>query len=188
MDSELLTWIFFGGGLLLVFLEAALPGGVSFFLGVGGVFVAALRALGLLTDPAWSLFAWLVISAGLVVALRDVLVKHFGGEYSVKLADEDFEAMDQEVEVLEDVYPDNDEGRIRFRGAEWSARTLEGKLPAGTKATIKYRDNLTWIVEPASGYVAEPLDVELPEPPAGDQEAEKQQNESSSNPPNRTRS
>lgn len=158
MDPELLTWIFLGGGVLLMILEAMLPGGVAFFLGVGGVLVAALRALGLAMGPAMSVFVWLVLSTALVLTLRPILVKYFGGESSVKITDEDFEAMDKEVEVVEPVTPDSNEGRIRFRGATWRARSLEGKLPAGSRARIVYRENLTWIVEPAAGYLEEPLE------------------------------
>ncbi len=157
MDPELLTWIFLGGGLLLMVLELMLPSGVSFFLGISAVLVAALRFLGLELGPAASVFLWLVISSALVLTLRPFLMRHFGGESSQKLADEDVEAMDREVEVVEQVGGLGHEGRIRFRGATWSARTLEGRLPAGAKARILYRDNLTWIVEPAAGFLAEPV-------------------------------
>lgn len=178
MNGELLTWIFFGGGLGLMILETAVPGGVSFFLGVGGVLVALLRVVGLLMDPTWAIFAWLVLSTALVLSLRDYLVARFGGERSRKLADEDFEAMDQEVEVVAPVDPHSEDGRIRFRGAEWRARTLEGRLPEGARAQIKYRDNLTWIVEPATGEVAEPLESELPSSSnAGTSESDEQRGE-----------
>ena len=155
MDPTTLTWTFFLGGLLLMALEVLVPGGVSFFLGLGGLVVAALRTSGIVEGPFTALFWWLIISTGLVVAIRPLLMKYYGGSRSTKLADEDFEAMDKEVEVVEPVNDTDDSGRIRFRGATWQARTLEGTLPVGTKARIKYRDNLTWIVEPARGYVAE---------------------------------
>ena len=155
MDVEAITWIFFLGGLALMVLEALAPGGVAFFLGVGGVLIAALRTLGILTDPFSALFGWLLISTAFVVALRPVLMRYFGGATSSKLANEDFEAMDRVVDVVEPVTAQGDSGRIRFRGATWQARTLEGELPAGSKAVIKYRDNLTWIVEPAQGYTLE---------------------------------
>jgi membrane-bound ClpP family serine protease len=55
--------------------------------------------------------------------------------------------MDQIVEVTEPVNAFDNSGRIRFQGISWQARSDEGKLEAGSKAKIKYRDNLTWIVE-----------------------------------------
>ncbi len=148
MDAETITTIFFIGGLALIVLEALLPGGVSFFLGVSGLIVGGLRWLGLISDPVTSLAIWLFTSIALLIAIRPFFMKYFGGESTYKLADEDVEAMDQVVEVIEPVNANDNSGRIRFQGISWKAQTLEGKLDTGSKAKIKYRDNVTWIVEP----------------------------------------
>lgn len=148
MDPETITTVFFIGGFVLIILEALLPGGVSFFLGVSGLIVGGLRWLGLITDPVTSVALWLFTSIALLVAIRPFFMKYFGGESSYKLADEDVEAMDQIVEVIEPVNSKDNSGRIRFQGISWQAQTLEGKLDTGSKAKIKYRDNVTWIVEP----------------------------------------
>jgi len=148
MDSELMTWIFLAGGVALMILETLLPGGVSFFLGFSGVLVGVLRYFGLLMEPGTSLMAWLGISIGLILIFRPLLMKYWGGESSVKLADEDFEAMDQIVEVVEPVNALDNSGRVRFQGISWQARTIQGELKPGQKAKIKYRDNVTWVVEP----------------------------------------
>ena len=155
MDAEWWTWIFLGGGLLLMVLETMIPGGVAFFLGLSGVLLAALRVLGLVVDPMLSVGLWLALSAGLVLTLRPVLMRYFGGASSFKLANEDFEAMDKIVQVVEPVGELGEEGRIRFRGATWAARSLEGQLPAGAEARILYRDNLTWVVEPTGDLLGE---------------------------------
>lgn len=149
MDPETLTTIFFIGGLALMIIETLVPGGVSFFLGVSGLFVGALRWLGILEDPVTSLITWLFTSVALILAMRPLLMKYWGGESSYKLANEDVEAMDKVVEVIEPVNADDNSGRIRFQGISWQAKTLEGEIPAGSKAKIRYRDNVTWIVEPA---------------------------------------
>lgn len=148
MDGETLTWIFFIGGVFLMILETFVPGGVSFFLGVGGILVGALRFFGILEDPGSSVLTWLLSSIGLLLVMRPLLMKYWGGESYFKLADEDFEALDEVVEVIEPVNSDDNRGRIRYQGISWQARTIEGELPQGTKARIKYRDNVTWIVEP----------------------------------------
>lgn len=148
MDSELLTWIFLGGGLALMILETLVPGGVSFFLGLSGILVGVLRFFGILVEPSTAVAAWLGLSIGLILVFRPLLMKYWGGESSVKLADEDFEAMDQIVDVVEPVNDQDNSGRIRFQGISWQARTLQGELKPGQKAKIKYRDNVTWIVEP----------------------------------------
>ncbi|WP_372633850.1 NfeD family protein [Fodinibius sp.] len=148
MDGETLTMIFFFGGLALMIIETLVPGGVSFFLGFSGLLVGALRWLGILEDPATSVITWLFTSVALILAMRPLLMKYWGGESSFKLANEDVEAMDQVVDVVEPVNAEDSTGRIRFQGISWQAKTLEGEISAGSKAKIRYRDNVTWIVEP----------------------------------------
>lgn len=148
MDGEIITWIFIIGGIILLGMEALIPSGMSFILGLSGLIVGISRFMGFLDDPVTAALVWLGISAGLTLFSLPILRKYFGGEASKKLADEDFEAMDQIVNVVEPVYEQNNEGRIRFQGISWQARSLDGDIPAGSQARIKYRDNTTWIVEP----------------------------------------
>ncbi len=148
MDSELLTWIFLIGGIILMVLETVLPSGTAFVLGLGGVIVSLLRFIGILENPMSATMAWLFISLGLIIMIRPLIKKYFGGETSFKYADEDYEAMDQVVDVLEPINDEDNSGRIRFQGISWQARTIDGTVPAGTQVKIKYRDNTTWIVEP----------------------------------------
>lgn len=148
MDSETLTWLFIGGGILLMILEFLLPGGVALFLGVSGLTVGLLRWIGLLSDPFWAVFAWLFLSVSLTIVIRPFIRKYLKGERSFKFADEDYEAIDQLVEVVETVNDTDNSGRIRFQGISWQARTIEGSIEAGQMARISYRENTTWIVEP----------------------------------------
>lgn len=129
-------------------LETLLPGGVAFLLGISGIGIGVLRYLGFLEDPFTATLVWLLTSTALTIAIRPFINKYFKGESYSKLADEDFEAMDQIVEVTEPINEFNNEGRIRFQGISWQARSLEGDIPAGVQVRIKYRDNTTWIVEP----------------------------------------
>lgn len=148
MDAETLTTIFFIGGVILIIIEAVIPGGVSFFLGLSSLLVGLLRWFGILEDPANSIMTWLFTSIGLLLLIRPIFMKYWGGESSYKLANEDVEAMDQIVDVIEPVNADDNSGRIRFQGISWQAQTLEGTISQGSKAKIRYRDNVTWIVEP----------------------------------------
>lgn len=154
MDGETLTWIFLIGGVILMILEALLPGGVAFFLGISGIGVGLLRWLGILSDPASAVMAWLFSSVALTIAIRPFIKKYFKGETSYKFADEDYEAIDKIVDVVEPVTDKNDSGRIRFNGISWQARTIDGQIPAGSKAKICYRENTTWIVEPLDEVAA----------------------------------
>lgn len=148
MDGETLTWIFLIGGIILMALETAIPSGMALILGFSGLIIGILRFAGLLTDPVTATLAWFIASALLTVGTLPLIKKYFGGEASFKYADEDYEAMDQIVDVVEDINDQTNEGRIRYQGISWQARTLEGDIPAGTQVRIKYRDNTTWIVEP----------------------------------------
>jgi hypothetical protein len=102
---------------------------------------------------------WVFLSAGLTIALRPLILRFAQGDTSLAMTNEDAEAMGETVAVVEAVGSD-DPGRIRFRGATWEARTLEGTLPEGAEAQLLYRDNLTWVVEPADHA---DLDAELSE-------------------------
>lgn len=149
MDSEILTWLFIGGGILLMLSEIFIPGGVALFLGFSGLTVGLLRWIGFLSDPFWAIFAWLFLSVALTIIIRPFIRKYLKGERSFKFADEDYEAIDQVVQVVETVTDFDNSGRIRFQGISWQARTIEGTIEAGQMARISYRENTTWIVEPA---------------------------------------
>ena len=157
LDPVLVTWAFVIGGLLMMVLETVLPGGVAGFLGLGGLVVAGLRALGLLLNPWTALTTWIFLSVGLTIALRPLAMRFVEGDISLSLTDEDAEAMGTEVPVVETVGEESP-GRIRFRGSGWDARSVKGTLPEGATARLLYRDNLTWIVEAADDS---DLDYEL---------------------------
>jgi membrane protein implicated in regulation of membrane protease activity len=150
MDGEIITWTFLIGGIVLMLLEALIPGGVTFILGFSGLTVGILRYLGFLEDPFTATFTWLLSSMALTILIRPFIKKYFPGETFFKFADEDYEAMDQIVEAVEPINEFDNNGRIRYQGITWQARSMEGKIPAGTKVRIKYRENTTWIVEPVN--------------------------------------
>ena len=110
--------------------------------------------LGFLNDPTTATLAWVITSVILTIGALPFIKKYFGGETSYKYADEDYEAMDQIVDVVEPINDENNEGRIRYQGISWQARTLEGEVPAGSQVRIKYRDNTTWVVEPVESIDA----------------------------------
>lgn len=154
MDGNMLTWIFVVGGVILMILEAVLPSGLSLILGFSGLLIGLIRLLGFLNDPTTATLAWVITSVVLTVGALPFIKKFFGGETSYKYADEDYEAMDQIVDVVEPINDENNEGRIRYQGISWQARTLEGEVPVGSQVRIKYRDNTTWVVEPVENIDA----------------------------------
>lgn len=162
MDIETLTWVFLIGGILLMLLEFLIPSGVALFLGFSGLTVGILRFFGILSDPTLSVTAWLLLSVGLTIAIRPFIKKYLKAESFFKYADEDYEAMDQIVEVTSPINDKDNSGRIRFDGVSWQARSLEGTIKKGQKARIRYRENTTWIVEPMG--VIDPPGNQLKQP------------------------
>jgi membrane protein implicated in regulation of membrane protease activity len=79
MEGDLLTWIFMIGGVLLIFLEAIVPGGVAFLLGLSGLGVGAIRYFGFLDDPLTAVVVWLLSSTVMTIAIRPFINKYFKG-------------------------------------------------------------------------------------------------------------
>lgn len=152
MDPQNLTLLWLGAGVLLALSELVVPGGVMVFLGLGGVLVAGARWLGLLESPMASFTAWTLISVGLIASLRGVVSRWSGAQHSVQSTNEDVDAFGQVAVVSEAIHVGEDSGRIRFRGTTWPARCLKGVLEPGTEVRIVDRENVSWIVEPASSH------------------------------------
>lgn len=147
MDPVIITWLWLVAGLLLIGGEVVLPGLVSIFLGIAAVLVAGLRFLGLVESLPASLGLWMVSSVALVLVFRNLAKKWLPNETSRENIDERTENYGKIVDVLADIDEESSEGRIRFQGTEWAARSVEGTLKKGDKARIVYNENLLWIVE-----------------------------------------
>ncbi len=128
--------------------ELVAPGLVVIFMGMSAVLVAGLQWIGLLETLPASLATWMGLSVVLVAVLRRVITRYIPAEVRRDHADEQLSALGQEVEVISGCASQHHEGRIRFQGTSWPARTIEGDIPAGSRARLLYRDNLSWIVEP----------------------------------------
>jgi membrane protein implicated in regulation of membrane protease activity len=143
------TALFLVGGILLIASEALHTALVPVFLGVAALIVAALRGLGIVETVPMSLLVWSFTSVALALPLRPLAKKFVGG--AVKRFDRSDEVRDaygEIVEIVEAVDDVSNNGRIRFQGTTWAARSTEGTLAAGTKAKLFAKDNRVWVVEP----------------------------------------
>ena len=77
MEGDLLTWVFMIGGVLLIFLEAVVPGGIAFLLGLSGLGVGVIRYFGFLDDPLTAVVVWLLSSTVMTLAIRPFINKYF---------------------------------------------------------------------------------------------------------------
>lgn len=148
MDGFNLEWILYGLGILLMLAEIIIPGGIVGLLGLNALITGLLVQFGIIQTIPVTLLTWFGLSLSSYLVLRPTLTRLLGGESSYKLPLEELDEMDKEVEVVETVASDHKNGRIRFQGISWTATCLEGEIPAGSKAIIKFRDNLTYVVEP----------------------------------------
>jgi len=148
MDPNTINWLWILIGVVLIFAELLIPGAVVIFLGLSAVIVGLLRFMGLIPGLPESIGVWLILSMVLMLALRHLAKRYFPSDTSYKSTDEDGEAFGAIVEVIKNVGDSHNNGRIRFRGTSWSAKSMEGEIEAGTKARIITRDNLAYVIEP----------------------------------------
>jgi membrane protein implicated in regulation of membrane protease activity len=136
-------WAWILGGLVLLAVEAAAPGGFfAVFFGLAAILVGAVEALGG-GVPAWA--QWLLFTAlsvaGLLVFRRPLMAR-FTAAAGRRVDQLEGEA----AVVLEEIRPGG-VGRAELRGSVWSARTHgETTLAAGQRCRVEWVEGLTlWV-------------------------------------------
>ncbi len=147
MDLLLNVWFWIILAAVFIVAELVIPGGIIIFLGIAGLIVAISMQLGFVASWANALTLWFISSLVLVVLLRGIAQKIVGGDFSVANTDEDVDAMGEIVEVVKTIGPGEAKGRVVFRDIRWNAVSDGSEIPAGEKAKIVYRDNITLVVE-----------------------------------------
>lgn len=143
----ILAWIWLGLGIALIVLEVVIPGLVSVFFGMAAVILSVAIFLGAPIPLSLQIMGWIVLSGVLILTLRKQVAKIFPAlEYRGEISDQK-EITGQWVQVIEDVYPDNDRGRVRYQGSTWIARSQGQVLRAGSDAYIVDRKNLTLVID-----------------------------------------
>jgi len=154
------AWIVFG--VVLIVAEFAVPGAIVIFFGVGAVAVGVLTSLGILVDLTGQFLAWAVLSLIMVLFFRRKGAEWFPSLERYDPKTDEMETVGKIVEVLADVKPDADTGRVRFQGSSWMARSTGAPVYEGAYAKIVARENLLLLVEPSSG----PSDADSDRPDA----------------------
>ncbi len=147
MYEPWLVWAVIGIG--CIGLEMVMPGFVIFFFGLGALATAACCFMPLVSDALWlQILLFVVLSTLSLVFLRRRFTRIFGGTVfdPTKSGGVEDAGIGETAEVLEDV-TDIRDGRIRFRGTSWKARTKVGSCDKGSVVRIVAREDLTYIVE-----------------------------------------
>ena len=142
-----LYWLIIG--VMLFFLELALPGFILFFFGLAALVtavVAWLTPLGI----AWQLGIFIVSSVVSLMTLRDVIQKNIFKPKDVAAGEEPDEdvllAAPGDRAVVGIAISPPAEGRINYAGTSWRA-TADEKIEEGEIVAIVHQDNLVIHVE-----------------------------------------
>lgn len=136
-------------GIVCIGLEMLLPGFVIFFFGLGGLATALCSLIPFISGQLWlQVFLFIIFSVLSLVFLRKRFSLIFGGTFfDSKKGNPEEVGIGKIAEVIETVGPVK-EGRIRFQGTSWKARTLEGEISAGLQAKIISRESMTYTIAP----------------------------------------
>ena len=142
-----LYWLIIG--VMLLFLEMALPGFVLFFFGLAALITALVTWL-IPIAIAWQLGLFIVASVVSLVTLRDLIQRRFFNAAVTEEgedADEDVILAvqgDRAVVAVEIAPPA--EGRINYSGTSWRA-TADEKIEEGEIVAVVRQDDLVIHVE-----------------------------------------
>lgn len=139
-------------GIALIASEFATAAFVGGFFGLAALLTAGLRAIGIIDGVVPTLLAFAASSLALIVPGRLLADRLVPGRSERRKdtvdVEHDRDAMGELVDVVEAVGDDHDDGRIRFQGTTWQARSVNGSIAAGSKAQLVYREGSLWVVEP----------------------------------------
>jgi len=136
-------------GVMLFFLEMAMPGFILFFFGLAAL-ITALVAWLTPVGIAWQLGVFIVTSVVSLLTLRDVIQKRLfkskAPESTEDLDEDVMFAVPGERAVVGAAIVPPAEGRINYSGTSWRA-TADEKIEEGEIVAVVRQDNLVIHVE-----------------------------------------
>ncbi|WP_457577365.1 NfeD family protein [Desulfomarina sp.] len=142
-----LFWLIMG--VMLLFLEMALPGFVLFFFGLGALVTSLVTYLYPLSI-SWQLALFIVASLACLFSLRDIIQRRFfkqpTGEGEDKVDEDVLLAVAGERGVVCMTIVPPKEGRIKYAGTFWRA-TADERIDEGEIISVVSQDGLIIHVE-----------------------------------------
>lgn len=135
------------GGALLILLEFFVPGLVVLFLGLGAIATAGMLYAGYLRDPLHVVVCFVLCSVFLLMTLRRIIMRFYPSLSEKAITDEDELIAGQAAETITAISPHHFEGRVKYSGTTWPARSAAGEIPAGVRVTIVTRQNISLVVQ-----------------------------------------
>ncbi len=135
-------------GIVLMFLELAMPGVILVFFGAGAIITAILAWTGVLSSTTGQMLCFVVSSVVMLFALRRYFRRFFGGRVvRGREYDEREEYQGKTARVTCAIVPGTTSGRIEFDGCDWKAVASE-TIAEGSSVEIVGKDNITFTVRP----------------------------------------
>jgi len=145
--SPILIW--FLAGLALVLVEFVVPGVILVFFGMGAWITTLTTWLGWTDGVTSQLLTFAISSVLLLVLLRRRFRSRFfgyvGDDHGLDANIDEFTG--QIVQVIADIEPNGDGGRVEFKGAAWKALS-ETPIAAGKRAVIVEVKGINLTVRP----------------------------------------
>jgi len=132
-------------GLLMLVAELVSVALVFVFFAVGGLLTALLATIGLLPTLEYQIIAFSVISFLTLILFRKNAQKIMETRRDKQQEYKEF--VGETAMVIRDI-PLNGSGKIYYRGAEWSAISVNhNPIEAGSKVIIQRTEGITLVVE-----------------------------------------
>ena len=136
-------------GVMLFFLELALPGFILFFFGLAALITALVAWLTPL-EIAWQLGIFIISSVVSLVTLRDMIQRKFfnpkNPDATEKVDEDVMSAVPGDRAVVGVAIIPPAEGRIKYAGTSWRA-TADEEIQEGEIVAVVRQDNLVIHVE-----------------------------------------
>ena len=136
---------------VMLVVEIFTMGLTPIWFSLGAVFAAIAAGFGLSLWIQIALFA--VMSVIIMISIRPFAMKVMDNN---KIKTNIDEMIGEQVEVIEDIDNQKEQGRVRLRGVEWMARSVDGeKIPAGKVVTVEAVTGVKLMVKTQEEKVSE---------------------------------
>lgn len=140
------TWIILA--ILFACLEIFVPGGILLNLGIASLIVAIGVQQEILDTWVLTLTTWFILATLLLILVYFITERFFAGETHIENVYEELDIYGKTVNVVEQVGPGTQSGRVEFQGTTWAALGDGTILHPGSHATIVCKENISLIIEP----------------------------------------
>jgi inner membrane protein len=144
LNSAFFVWFIIG--IVLIILEAVVPGIYLSILGLGAIFTAGIVFIAPISIP-FQLLIWVMSSTIVILSIGQFLKNFFPSSKSFSKSAIENDYSGKIVKVIEDIHPGELGGRIHFQGTDWTAKSISSTIPKGSFARIYDRDNISFLVE-----------------------------------------